>query len=221
MARLIAIMGESGSGKTTGMRTLDPNSTFYIDVDGKGLSWKGWKTQYHGALGKGEPLPNYFKTRDIPLIRACIEKVANDAKYAHVKTIVVDTVNTAMVDKEVKGMRDKGYDKWIDLASYFWDLIEAASNLRDDLTIIFTFHSETVRDDLGYSFVHIKTNGRKLEKLVLESLFTTVLLAKTNDAGENVFCTKAANTTAKAPMGALPDEIPNDMQAVLDALADY
>lgn len=108
MARLIAVIGESGSGKTTGMRTLDPASTFYIDVDGKGLSWKGWKSQYHGALGKGEALPNYIKARDIQIIRASLEKLSNDAKYAHVKTIVIDTLNTAMVDKEVKGMREKG-----------------------------------------------------------------------------------------------------------------
>ena len=81
--------------------------------------------------------------------------------------------------------------------------------------------TETVRDDMGYAFTHIKTNGRKLEKLVLESLFTTVLLAKINDKGENVFCSKASNATCKAPMGALDDEVPNDMQAVLKALADY
>ena len=221
MSNRIAVIGESGSGKTTAMRTLDPATTFYIDVDGKGLSWKGWKNQYHGALGKDQPMPNYFKTRDIQMIRACVEKVATDPKYKNVRTIVIDTLNTAMVDKEVKGMREKGYDKWIDLASYVWDLIEAAGNLRDDLTIIFTFHSETVRDDLGYSFTHIKTNGRKLEKLVLESLFTTVLLARMNDAGENVLVSKAQNATCKAPMGALPDEMPNDMQAVLDALKDY
>ena len=221
MSKLIAVMGESGSGKTTAMRTLDPATTFYIDTDGKGLSWKGWRDQYHGATGKGGPLPNYFKVRDISLIRACVEKVATDPKYANVKTIVIDTLNTAMVDKEVKGMREKGYDKWIDLASYVWDLIEAAGNMRDDLTVIITFHAETVRDDLGYTFTHIKTNGRKLEKLVLESLFTTVLLARVNDKGENVFCSKLTNATCKAPMGALEDEVPNDMQAVLNALADY
>ena len=220
MARLIAIMGESGSGKTTGMRTLDPATTFYIDVDGKGLSWKGWRTQYHGSTAKGE-LPNYISVRDIPVIRGSIEKIATDPKYTHVKTIVVDTLNTAMVDKEVKSMKEKSYDKWIDLASYVWDLIEAAGKLRDDLTVIFTFHAETVRDDLGYAFTHIKTNGRKLEKLVLESLFTTVLYARCNEAGEYVYASKAPNSTAKAPMGALGDEVPNDMKAVLDALEDY
>lgn len=40
MSRLICIMGESGSGKTTAMRTLDPSTTYYIDCDGKGLPGK-------------------------------------------------------------------------------------------------------------------------------------------------------------------------------------
>ena len=47
MAKLICIMGESGSGKTTSMRNLDPASTYYVDCDGKGLAWKGWKAQYN------------------------------------------------------------------------------------------------------------------------------------------------------------------------------
>ena len=41
MAKTILIIGESGSGKTTAMRNLDPATTIYIDADGKGLSWKG------------------------------------------------------------------------------------------------------------------------------------------------------------------------------------
>ena len=38
MAKVIGIMGESGSGKTTSLRNLDPATTFYIDCDKKGLS---------------------------------------------------------------------------------------------------------------------------------------------------------------------------------------
>lgn len=37
MARVIGIMGESGSGKTTSMRNLDPKTTFYIDCDKEGV----------------------------------------------------------------------------------------------------------------------------------------------------------------------------------------
>jgi uridine kinase len=46
---IILLMGESGAGKTTAMRNLDPQATMYVDADGKGLSWRGWRTKYCAA----------------------------------------------------------------------------------------------------------------------------------------------------------------------------
>ena len=213
MSKLICVMGESGSGKTTAMRTLDPKSTYYVDVDGKGLTWKGWKDQYSPKS------KNYSKVSDIPKISTLLANINDHGE--HIKTVVIDTLNTAMVDKEVRSMSEKGYDKWVDLAQYVWTLIKDAAELRDDLTIVFVMHSETVRDDSGNIFTHVRTNGRKLEKLVLESLFNVVLLAKRTDDGHYVFETASNHSTSKAPMGALEQEVPNDMAAVLKALADY
>ena len=45
MSKAIMILGASGSGKTTSLEKLDPKQTFYIDADGKGMSWKGWRKQ--------------------------------------------------------------------------------------------------------------------------------------------------------------------------------
>ena len=214
MSRLICIMGESGAGKTTSFRNLDPKTTYYIDCDGKGLAWKGWRKQYN------DDNKNYACVRDIPTIETFIENISE--KVPRIKTIVVDTLNTCMVDKEVKGMKENGYGKWIDLTQFVWNMIETASHQRDDLTIVFVMNRETVRDDFGYSFTRIKTNGRKLEKLVPESLFGTVLLAKKTDDGKYVFETQSKNSTAKSPMGAFNDfEIDNDMSAVLKALEDF
>lgn len=214
MSRLICIMGESGSGKTTSMRTLDPAITYYIDSDGKGLAWKGWRSQYSTEKR------NYVVSRDIPSIRDLIVNISQ--KKPETKIIVIDTLNTCMVDKEVKGMKENGYGKWIDLTQFVWDCIETAGQQRDDLTVIFVMHSETIRDDFGYTFTRIKTNGRKLEKIVPESLFGTVLLAKKTDDGRYVFETQAKNSTAKSPMGAFDSfEIDNDMGAVIKALEEY
>ena len=214
MSRLICIMGESGSGKTTSMRTLDPAITYYIDSDGKGLAWKGWRSQYSTEKR------NYVVSRDIPSIRDLIVNISQ--KKPETKIIVIDTLNTCMVDKEVKGMKENGYGKWIDLTQFVWDCIETAGQQRDDLTVIFVMHSETIRDDFGYTFTRIKTNGRKLEKIVPESLFGTVLLAKKTDDGRYVFDTQAKNSTAKSPMGAFDSfEIDNDMGAVIKALEEY
>lgn len=214
MSKLICVMGESGSGKTTAMRNLDPATTYYIDCDGKGLAWKGWRKQYN------KENKNFGSTRDIQVITNLIVNIS--AKKTNVKVIVIDTLNTCMVDKEVKGMKESGYGKWIDLTQFVWGLIETAGKQRDDLTVIFIMHSETVRDDFGYTFTRVKTNGRKLEKLVPESLFSTVLLAKKTDEDKYVFETQAKNSTAKSPMGAFETfEIDNDMAEVLKALEDY
>lgn len=196
------------------MRNLNPDSTFYIDCDEKGLAWKGWRQQYNAEK------KNYYRTRNLPKISTLLLKVSKE--QPQFKTVVIDTLNTCMVDKEVKSMTEKGYDKWIDLTQYVWDVIGTASRLRDDLTVIIVMHSETVRDDLGYSFTRIKTNGRKLEKVILESLFGTVLLAKRTDDGKYVFETQAKNSTAKSPMGAFESfEIDNDILAVLESLNEF
>lgn len=214
MSKLICIMGESGSGKTTSMRNLNPAETCYIDCDKKGLSWKGWKKQYNEENG------NYYCRRNIPIIDNIISKVSQERP--EIKVIVVDTLNTCMVDKEIKEMKDNGFGKWIDLTQFVWGLIETAGKQREDLTIIFTMHSETIRDDFGYTFTRVRTNGRKLEKLSLESLFNTVLLAKRLDDGKYVFETQAKNSTAKSPLGAFDSfEIDNDILQVIKALEEF
>ena len=130
MSKVICIMGESGSGKTTSMRNLDPKSTYYIDADGKGLSWKGWRQQYN-AENK-----NYKACDDANIVRQYIKRLAESCPQ--VKVIVVDTINGLMVADEMRRSKEKGYDKWVDLAACVWDLVCEAHKYRDDLTIIFT-----------------------------------------------------------------------------------
>lgn len=43
MAQSTLIIGNSGSGKSTSMRNLNPKETFIINPASKGLPFKGWK----------------------------------------------------------------------------------------------------------------------------------------------------------------------------------
>lgn len=215
MAKVIGIMGESGSGKTTSMRNLDPNTTYYIDCDKKGLSWKGWREQY------AEKKLNYWKTDFVETVDELFDKINSEEKFKKIKVIVVDTLNGLMVADEVRRMKEKGYDKWMDLAQCVWGLLDKAQGLRDDLTVIFVCHSQTQKEDDGYTFTRIKTSGKKLDKLSIETKLTTVLYATCKD-GNYVFETHANKSTAKSPLGAFEqNEIPNDITRVLDALKDY
>lgn len=214
MSKVICVAGESGSGKTTSMRTLDPKTTLYIDCDKKGLSWKGWKQQYNE-----DPNKNYIRTDFVSVVMAALKKT--NETWKDKKVVIIDTINGLMIADEMRRSKEKGYDKWVDLAACVWDLVCYAHDLRDDLTVIFTAHTQTDHDEAGYMFTRIKTSGKKLDKIVLESKFTTVLLAKCVD-GKYLFETQARNSTAKSPLGAFDTfEIDNDMSKVLKALEDF
>ena len=214
MSKVICIAGESGSGKTTSMRNLDPETTMYIDCDKKGLSWKGWRSQYNGDK------KNYLKT-DFPQVALqALKKIDKEEQYKHIRVVVVDTINGLMIADEMRRCKEKGYDKWQDLAQSIYDLIDYALTMRDDVTIIFVAHTQTDHDDNGYMF-RIKTSGKKLDKITLESKFSTVLLSKCVD-GKFLFETQANFSTAKTPMGAFAEkEIDNDIVQVMKALEEY
>lgn len=213
MSKVICIAGESGSGKTTSMRNLDPATTLYIDCDKKGLSWKGWKSQYNTENR------NYIRTDYVSQVMTALQKA--NREWIDKNVVVIDTINGLMVADEMRRSKEKGYDKWVDLAACVWDLVCYANEMRDDLTVIFTAHTQTDHDEAGYMYTRIKTSGKKLDKIVLESKFTTVLLAKCVD-GKYLFETQARNSTAKSPMGAFGTfEVENDIVEVIRALEDF
>lgn len=218
MSKVIGVMGESGSGKTTAMRNLPSEETFYIDCDKKGLNWKGWKSQY-SVENK-----NYWRSDSFTVVAGLLNKINSQENFQHIKYIVIDTINGLMVAEEMRILAMQSGDKrsaWSDLAQNGWDLINRALELRDDLTVIILAHSETISDDNGIIRTRIKTNGRKLEKLVLESKMTTVIWSVRQD-GRYKFILSADGSTCKVPLGAFDlDECDNDIMIVIKALEDY
>ena len=218
MSKVIGVMGESGSGKTTAMRNLDPAVTFYIDSDKKGLNWKGWRSQY--SVEK----KNYYATDSFTNVSLLLDKINSEKQFTHIKFVVIDTLNGMMVAEEMRILAMQSGDKrsaWSDLASNGWAIVNKCLTMRDDITVIILCHSETVSDDNGIIKTRIKTNGRKLEKLVLESKMTTVVWAVRQD-GKYKFILSADGSTCKVPLGAFQtDECENDIMVVIKALEDY
>ena len=87
MATGILIIAESGSGKSTSIESLDPKSTFIINVANKPLPFKGWKTKYV-TWTKENPTGNLFEKSNPESIEAAL-KYIND-KRPEINTIVVD-----------------------------------------------------------------------------------------------------------------------------------
>jgi len=225
MARVIGVMGESGSGKTTAMRNLPPKETFYLDCDKKGMNWKGWKKQYLPLDDKNNTDKGfYLKTDSFTNASTALQKINESERFKRIKYVVIDTLNGLMVAEEMRILAMQSGDKrsaWSDLAQNGWSIINQALMLRDDLTVIILCHSETVSDENGIIRTRIKTNGRKLEKLVLESKMTTVVWAIRQD-GKYKFILSADGSTCKVPLGAFDtDECENDIMIVIKALEEY
>ena len=212
MAKLIGIYGEPATGKSTSLRNLPPEETLYIDADMKGLNWKGWKKQYNGDN------KNYLKT-NFPQLAIKYLQLAEKGTY---KYVVIDTVNNLMVSDEMRRCKEKGYDKWMDLASCIWELVDLPGSLRDDLTVILLFHSQTDYTEDGYRFTKIKTNGRKTEKNNIDSKFNWLLRTVKQDDGKYYFETTAHNSTTRTPLDAFEDDyIPNDIMKVIEVMEEY
>lgn len=212
MGKMLLVMGEQGSGKSFSLKNLPAKEHFYIDCDKKGMNYKGWRNDYN------EEQKNYIKCNDGETIVNLLKNISEKAE--HIKYVSIDTINSIMIADELKRSKQKGFDKWDDMANIILQIIMAVPDLRDDLTVIFIGHTQTSDD----GFTQLKTNGRKLNKIGVEGYFNTVLLAKCVNAENNeyVFETKANNSTARTPYEAFDTmTIPNDIVKVIEVIREY
>ena len=167
---------------------------------------------------------NYWKSDSFSVVSGLLDKINGDEKFKHIKYIVIDTLNGLMVAEEMRILAMQSGDKrsaWSDLAQNGWAIVNKCLEMRENLTIIIICHSETISDENGIIRTRIKTNGRKLEKLVLESKMTTVIWAVRQD-GKYKFILSADGSTCKVPVDAFDsEEIDNDIMLVIKALEEY
>ncbi len=215
MSRLILVYGQPASGKSYALRTLDPASTFIIDADKKhGLPWRGWKKNY-------VPGRNY-STRNMPNdIYQTLKTLGGDnEKWKHIKTIVVDGLNTTMVNRQIFDTAT-GFNKWNNIAADIYKIFDLSKDLREDLTVVINAHVKPATKEEESSVDHLKTPGSMLEKINLESLCQYVFYAKCDKDGNYFFETSPQNSTARSPEGCFDPTIPNDMQAAICTIEKY
>ncbi len=109
--------------------------------------------------------------------------------------------------------------KWKDFAMDVYELYTIASQLRDDLIIIFCAHTESFQEN-GETFYRTKHGGQKATKLNLNSrlaynLYTDVTVNSSNER-EYWFVTQTdGHTEARSVEGVLPYRMPNDLGTVV------
>lgn len=208
MSNKILILGNSGSGKSSSIRNLNPKETFVIKCLEKDLPFKGSRKTY-SVKNKN----THFVNEPVKIISGL--KRINDNK--DIKTVIIDDANYILTYEYKRKATEKGFGKFEVMAFEFMDILEYIDTMRDDINVYIMAHTEKDNDGVQA----FKTIGRFLsEKLVVEGLFTIVLLA---GGGEHdyKFITNGI-TPAKSPMEMFDDTtIENDLALINKAIKEY
>lgn len=207
------IIGESGTGKSTSLRNLDPNQTLLIQAVRKPLPFRSidWKPVVKGQGG------SVFVSDNSAHIVAAMQRTDKEI-------IVIDDFQYILANEFMRRVTDNeqgnsAFAKYNEIARHAWDILMAASSLADHKRVYILSHTST--DDFGKT--KIKTIGKLLdEKIVMEGLVTIVLRTGVQN-GEYTFSTKNnGQDTVKAPLGLFEsDVVENDLAMVDEAITAY
>jgi len=224
MSKFIIVMGPSGCGKSTSISTLDPKETIIFNVLGKTLPFKGSMKSYTA------------EQKNIATISApdtIISSLSNiSEKMPQIKNIVIDDATYIMRIEFFNRCKDKGYDKYNELADHFRRIIALCNTLRQDLNIIMMLHSEPVESEGSIITHKSATVGKLLDKIYSPEENVSVLLYAQpifDDKGKASFGfythkkrVNGIEIAAKSPEGMFKEDyIPNDLKFVTDSLLEY
>ena len=212
MAIPVLVMGRSGSGKTYSLKNFKPDEIGVISVEKGRLPFKSEiKVAKIPKYGDGtEDAKSYGAINRAKYV--WLEKAIAKAKA---KSIAIDDSQYLLVNELFDRAYEKGYDKFVQMAANFRELIHFINELEEeDKIVYFLHHTDTDTDGREKA----KTIGRMLdEKLTVEGCFDIVIYCEDH----KFFTQSNGQSTAKTPEDMFDLEIPNDLKAVDEAIREY
>lgn len=156
----IAIVGQSGKGKTMCFRNMNPETCAFINMEGKPL-----------------PFENNFKHYFVPNNwQECYQILIECAKDEAITEVILDSFS-AYFDSLLKTAREtkKGFDTWNMYNEEIGKLMYIVKRYNKDILV--TAHSANVETDLGIEERRIAVKGNEWNKAGIEKDFTIVLFA--------------------------------------------
>lgn len=224
MANICLILGKSGVGKSTSIRSLNPEETIVFNVLKKKLPFKGSKSSYN------EENKNLFNVDSYDTIVTYLSAI--DKNVPNCKNIIIDDSTYIMRKEYFKTAKITGFNKFVDMAAHFQNIIQTAENMRENINIFLIMHCEEVVSDnviVGYK---PSTVGKLIDssynpiEVVPMLLFATVKYDENKNPIYGFYTKRSLEGTieipAKTPDGMFDKEfIPNDLQYVVDQMNEY
>lgn len=216
MANGVLIIGESGTGKSTSIRSLNPKETFIINVLDKPLPFKGFRKSY-SQWNRENLNGNYCATDDYLAIEKVIQYI--NKNMPHIKNLIIDDWQYTMGNEFMRKADEKGFDKFTKIGMHGWKIIDDALKCRPELNVFVLSHSDI--DANGRS--KPKTIGKMIdEKITLEGMFTTVLHTVVENGSYRFLTQNDGSRMAKSPMDMFEDKfIDNDLGFVAEKMKEY
>lgn len=205
MAQKTLVIGESGTGKSTSLRNLDPVITAIVNPVGKPLPFKSTK-------GKFTMLSNETKSSNI------ISWMKGQVR-AGKKILIVDDFQYLLSIPYMNRIHEGGWDKWNDFGDDYFRLIDVCAELPADVRVYYLSHCETLDNEI----TTIKLIGKLLrEKITIEGLFTIVLRTSVIDQKYYFLTQNSGKDTVKSPMGMFDAyAVENDLAYIDDKICNY
>jgi len=200
VSRIVFILGDSGSGKSTSLRNLTSKDVSVMSVTGKELPFK---TDI-----------KVNKTSNYETVIKWINGVSDRP------IMVLDDANYLMSNFEFLTINEQGYGKFARNALGMVTVFNTIINKDSDQTFYIMAHTEQSEDGK----LHFKTTGKMIsEKYNPAGITNIVLEAAFDDQSEKfVFRTKSDGRGVKAPMGMFSDDVvPNDLKEVNETIKNY
>lgn len=224
VGNVIAIIGKTGTGKSTSIKTLDPRETVILNLLSKRLPFRGSDKMYNEAS------KNIFAVDTYDKIIAVINNISE--KAPHVKNVIIDDISFLMRKEFFARSKERGYEKFNDIGTHMQQVIVACERTRPDLNVFLMFHAEDVVDGGDIVEYKIATVGKMVDQsynpleVVEVALFSSSVF---DDDGKISygFYTKRQKVDgvvvpAKSPDGMFKESfIPNDLGMVIKAIDDY
>jgi hypothetical protein len=223
VSNFVVVLGASGHGKSTSIKSLNPEETIVINVLGKRLPFKGSAKAYNSEK------KNLFKVSSWDKTIVLLDKIN---KLDRIKNIIIDDGIYLMRNEFFERASERGYDKYNELADHFRRIIQKCSSLRDDLNIFMMLHTEPIETDGGIRSYKASSVGKLLDKLYdpLENVTITLYCEPQFDENgvpafgfyTHKLRVEGIEIPAKTPEGMFEEDfIPNDLGLVVEAMNKY
>ncbi len=207
----VLVEGRTGSGKTYSLKKFQPGEVGIISVEKGRLPFRTKLKTVRIPESFGGDIQSYAQ-----LNAAKYAWIQNLIRTCKAKSIVIDDSQYLLVNELFDRAREKGYDKFTEIATNFRNLIHYVNNnIPDDKVVYFLHHTEIGKDDREKA----KTVGKMLDDvLIVEGCFDIVLYC----LDQKFYTQSDGQSTAKTPEDMFnSSDIPNDLKAVDVAIREY